>query len=524
MSQRLGRRRFLRMASRAAAALLTIPWVAWAQEEVRAIHQATRNTLRGAIGVRIRRALARKPGTFKPYDGAERIALPPAESQPARSIAEAIAAYRTAPGFDASELPFDRLARILEASNGVTGTAPSGRRLRAALSAGALYAGEVYVVAERISGLAPGLYYYAPLTGDLALLREGTQLGALAASLAEPARAQGVAAAVLLTNVFARYRYRYANRGYRYALIDSGHIGENLRLAATSSGTAEWMPLRFVDDRLNELLGIDGLREAVCAVHCIGAAGTPKVARTQDLVEAETFPARANDAPERFHARTRLVPGRPPPLATEQDVATSPDVDAAGPALQLASRTDPGTPVEHAIRTRRSTRAYTADPIAAADLAFVLDAATGHEALQRTPGVELRVFLHRGVRADGRATEPGLYRPGPAPGELTLVRRGDVAKPLAEACLGQAKAGEAACGIAMVGRLEEAARRRGERSYRDLCIECGAIGQRIYLAAESLGLSARNLAAFVDERLNALAEVDGRERAVLHLTMVGPGD
>ena len=43
----------------------------------------------------------------------------------------------------------------------------------------------------------------------------------------------GAAAAVLLTNVFGRYARRYANRGYRYALIDSGHIGENLRLIAT---------------------------------------------------------------------------------------------------------------------------------------------------------------------------------------------------------------------------------------------------------------------------------------------------
>ncbi|NQZ60046.1 MAG: hypothetical protein HRT88_21555 [Lentisphaeraceae bacterium] len=39
------------------------------------------------------------------------------------------------------------------------------------------------------------------------------------------------AAVVLLTNVFGRYTSRYANRGYRYALIDTGHIGENLRLA-----------------------------------------------------------------------------------------------------------------------------------------------------------------------------------------------------------------------------------------------------------------------------------------------------
>ena len=44
-----------------------------------------------------------------------------------------------------------------------------------------------------------------------------------------------IIAAILLSNVFERYSWKYANRGYRYALIDSGHIGENLRLAARSA-------------------------------------------------------------------------------------------------------------------------------------------------------------------------------------------------------------------------------------------------------------------------------------------------
>ena len=75
--------------------------------------------------------------------------------------------------------------------------------------------------------------------------------------------------------------------------------------------------------------------------------------------------------------------------------------------------------------------------------------------------------------------------------------------------------------VAQLGPLgEDASRRR----YRDLLIESGAIGQRIYLAAESTGLAARNLAAFVDDRLNALLGIDGIQRAAVHLTMLGPGD
>jgi nitroreductase len=84
-------------------------------------------------------------------------------------------------------------------------------------------------------------------------------------------------------------------------------------------------------------------------------------------------------------------------------------------------------------------------------------------------------------------------------------------------------AGSAAAALLMVGRLREA-EARGDRSYRDLLIEAGAMGQRIYLSAESLGLAARNLAAFVDDDLNSLLRLSLPDRAVLHLTLLGHED
>ena len=70
-------------------------------------------------------------------------------------------------------------------------------------------------------------------------------------------------------------------------------------------------------------------------------------------------------------------------------------------------------------------------------------------------------------------------------------------------------------------RLRRATGILGDRGYRDLLIEAGGIGQRIYLAAEAAGLAARNLAAFRDDALNRLLDLDGGEHAVLHLTLAG---
>jgi nitroreductase len=87
--------------------------------------------------------------------------------------------------------------------------------------------------------------------------------------------------------------------------------------------------------------------------------------------------------------------------------------------------------------------------------------------------------------------------------------------------LGQNHAADAAVGFLVTAPVEDTA--QGHRRYRDLLIESGAVAQRLYLAAEALGLVARNLAAFRDDELNGLLGLDGSREAVVHLTMFGPG-
>ncbi|MGH0032961.1 MAG: SagB/ThcOx family dehydrogenase [Myxococcota bacterium] len=534
MAGSLTRRRLLAWGLRVSALLLAAPGAVRAAVEKAAelaaeIHRATRNTPAGAVGKRLRRLLQR-PRPFKIYPDARRIPLPARPEAPALALEDALARAAPAPGFAREPISLGELSRLLHASNGVTGRSPEGLPLRAAPSAGALYAGEVYVVARNVTGLASGVYYYAPL--DDALFAVGAPASAadtLADALEEPARAGGAACAVILTNVFLRYRVRYANRGYRYALIDSGHIGENLRLATASAGLAEWGPLRFHDDRLNRMVGVDGLREAVCAVHLLGRSGPrPPGAGRRRLAEAHAvgrvLPEAADDPPERYHEATKLFPSLGPPRdavpnAPSSDAAFAPAGGSAAPEVPLPGRPATGRRVEPLIEQRRSARRLRREPAAAGDLGTVLEAAVGHGALVRAPGIELLVFVHRVA-----GVAPGLYRARPGSRALAPLRAGDLSGELREACLGQAMASEAAFAFLMVGHVEEAVARSGQRAWRDLCIEAGAVGQRIYLACEAVGLAARNLAAFFDDRLNALVDADGRRRAVLHLTVAGPGE
>jgi SagB-type dehydrogenase family enzyme len=54
----------------------------------------------------------------------------------------------------------------------------------------------------------------------------------------------------------------------------------------------------------------------------------------------------------------------------------------------------------------------------------------------------------------------------------------------------------------MIGGFESATRIYGDRGYRYVHFEAGAIGQRMYLAAEALGLRATGIGAFFDDEVH----------------------
>jgi SagB-type dehydrogenase family enzyme len=484
------------------------------------IHRATSNTSVGPLGPKPPRP--DPPGlAHKSYPGAKTFPLPAPKAEPGLPLAEVLRGYAPTAAFDGSSLSLEVASRLLHFTNGITGR-DFGTDLRAAPSAGALYAGEVHLVAERVDGLSPGIYYYAVAEHRLERIRAGSYIDVVANAVERPADIRNAAVVVLLSNVFQRYTWRYANRGYRYALIDSGHIGENLRLVARSTGLGETAPLRFHDDALGELIGIDGRDEALCAVHALGRAGTGDDAATRAFAEMQ----QRTPGPDRslrpltrlYHEATKLVPVSEvaPPAA-----APHPPREVASPGrTRLGLAPGPratSSRVESTIMARRSAMRFAREPIGEEQLGFVLEMARGNRALKRAPGVDLYVSLHR---VGGLA--PGTYLYRPASHELACVRSGDLGQALIDACGGQEKVGRAAVACLMVARFASPAPALGDRLYRDQLIEAGAIGQRLYLAAEAMGLAARNLAAFIDEEIDALLGLEPGREAVVHLTAFGP--
>ena len=69
--------------------------------------------------------------------------------------------------------------------------------------------------------------------------------------------------AIVMSSVMQRVKFKYGERGYRFALLEAGHIAQNILLAATSEELGAVPIGGFFDDRLNDILGLDGLEEIV---------------------------------------------------------------------------------------------------------------------------------------------------------------------------------------------------------------------------------------------------------------------
>ncbi len=208
-----------------------------------------------------------QPARHKTYADAERIALPDPGGYRGLSLEEAVEKRRSVRNYSGETLSAEALSRLLHAAQGIT---DARRGFRAAPSAGALYPIELYAVVHNVAGLEPGLYHYAVREHALELLQRGD----LRLAMMQVGLGQGLLGdanvCFALSAIFQRTRWRYRERTYRYVLLEAGHIGQNLYLAATSMGLGACAVGAFDDDRLNALLGLDGKEEAALYVIAIG--------------------------------------------------------------------------------------------------------------------------------------------------------------------------------------------------------------------------------------------------------------
>lgn len=208
----------------------------------------------------------RQPPLYKDYAWAQRLPLPPIEP-PAMLLLDAISRRRSMRDYSLRPMTLAELSWSLYCASGITAPAAG---LRSAPSAGAQFPIETYLVVNRIEGLPAGIYHYAVAEHALESLRQGEFGPAIMrAALGQEFLAQA-GVVFVLTSIFQRLRWRYRERAYRYALLEAGHIGQNIYLAAESAGLGACAVGSYLDDEVNQLLEVDGEQEAALYLLAVG--------------------------------------------------------------------------------------------------------------------------------------------------------------------------------------------------------------------------------------------------------------
>jgi len=139
-------------------------------------------------------------------------------------------------------------------------------------SAGARHPFETYIVANRVGGLQPGIYRYLALTHELVSVdvpRDQMPQRLTAATLGQNFAARS-AAVFAWTCVPYRGEWRYQHEAHKTMLLDAGHIGQNLYLAAEAIGFGTCAIAAYDQDAMDSLLGLDGDNEFVVYLAPVG--------------------------------------------------------------------------------------------------------------------------------------------------------------------------------------------------------------------------------------------------------------
>jgi SagB-type dehydrogenase family enzyme len=171
-------------------------------------------------------------------------------------------------------------------------------------------------------------------------------------------------------------------------------------------------------------------------------------------------------------------------------------------------------------RTRRSALDFVGGTrsISFTQLSIILSAATGplHADFAGARFIQLYLYAHR---VDGLL--PGVYRLWPEHAELEQIRSGDQRVAAAGLSLGQDLAGNACVAFSMIADIERAVRAYGGRGYRYVHFEAGAIGQRLYFAAEALGLGSTGIGAFFDDEVHSYLNLASWQGQVVYHFAIG---
>ncbi len=453
---------------------------------------------------------ANKPDIYKEYTALKTVSLDRGIPMPDGKISRIIEKplMKDAPG----SLSLEKLCQIFALAYPLTSKShyPGGEFLhRSVPSAGGLYPCELYMSNHSVSGLDDGLYHYAVGRHAIEQLREGNFLE------------RDLLLTFFVTAIFFRSAWKYRDRSYRYLMLDTGHLVENLGLTLKAVGLSFELCYDFDDQKVNHLLGLDTRKEVCLAVvNVLGQRTYPgsSVSEIESLPKifqkASRVAYQEIDYPalDEIHANTSCVATSQAPLPNM--------LSNTGPVPRLYEKIHSPDPwpdkmnYAEAVLKRRSMRNFVKKELPRTYFEALLSFLCKADEPDNTVCMGFLAGTVEGIK-------PGCYWVNRSENSVALIQSGFQMGKMAHICLDQEWLAQAALHFFFVTNLKLLEQTRGPRGYRHAMLTAGRLGQKIYLGATALGLGCCGIGAFYDREASEFLKLND-DSGMLYLVAAGP--
>ncbi len=187
------------------------------------------------------------------------------------SLETALKTRQTAREFTGGSITRDILDDLVWAAYGHT-HGDGSVKMRTAPSAGATYPVEIYLVLNNVNEYTDGIYLYDTRNEKLTTVKEGGYLNDICrASLEQDFIPLANVTFLLVYNPDKIVRH-YGRESRKYALLECGHIAQNILLMAAARELGGVPVGAFYQKRLGSILGLQKDREVLYMI-CVGTLG-----------------------------------------------------------------------------------------------------------------------------------------------------------------------------------------------------------------------------------------------------------
>jgi SagB-type dehydrogenase family enzyme len=470
-----------------------------------------------------------QPSVFKDYPGIAPLSLPSDLSLPEEKLSALLKSIQVRETAD--EMDVEALSLILRVAHTLTAKARSAGGdyyFRSVASAGALYPTELYVATHSVGGLDDGLYHFAIHRHCLYPIRSQDVIPYVVRFTRTPDN-RVPHLTFFLSAIFFRSAWKYRDRSYRYHLLDTGHLVENLVQALKTLRCPAHLSYEFDDHGVNEFLGLDETKEVCLAV--VQVLGSDKIADVpvEEIIElpgamrgASQVASKEVDYPavREFHqAGASSITGVDPAPEMYHELGVPPETWTEAP---VPSSWPEVMNYSEALFQRRSRRNFVKEALSQDHVRALVDSICAEDLASPGGGAGYHRSLAIGVLAGNvEGMEPGFYLLDTKRNSLGLVMSGDFMESMAHICLDQQWLANAAMHFLFLSNLDLMDRTWGARGYRYAMLTAGRMGQRLYMAATAMGMGCCGIGALYDGEAAERLKLNEMSR-LLYLVAVGP--